>query len=63
PGGGRMKPPMPYSGGKQVIAEKIVARIPPHEGYVEPFARLHQYLIVACKGDPRRASRRLREEP
>lgn len=25
--------------------------------------RLHQYLIVACKGDPRRASRRLREEP
>jgi site-specific DNA-adenine methylase len=29
---------MPYSGGKQVIATRIAGLMPPHRGYVEPFA-------------------------
>lgn len=33
-----LAPPFPYFGGKQRIAEKIVALFPPHEHYVEPFA-------------------------
>lgn len=33
-----MKPPVPYYGGKQRIADDIVAVLPPHEHYVEPFA-------------------------
>ena len=33
-----MKPPMPYYGGKQRIAERIVAQFPPHRHYVEPYA-------------------------
>lgn len=32
-----MRPPFPYFGGKQRIAEKIVALLPPHDSYVEPF--------------------------
>lgn len=31
-------PPFPYFGGKQRIADKIVALFPAHEHYVEPFA-------------------------
>ena len=33
-----MKPPMPYYGGKQRIADRIVATFPDHLHYVEPFA-------------------------
>lgn len=33
-----MKPPMPYFGGKQRIADQIVATFPDHGHYVEPFA-------------------------
>ena len=33
-----MKPPFTYFGGKTSIAERIVALLPPHEHYVEPFA-------------------------
>lgn len=33
-----VKPPFPYFGGKTAVAEKIVALLPPHEHYVEPFA-------------------------
>ena len=33
-----MKPPMAYSGGKQNIAAMIVALMPPHLHYVEPYA-------------------------
>lgn len=33
-----MKPPMPYFGGKQTIADRIVALFPEHDGYIEPFA-------------------------
>jgi len=32
-----LKPPFTYFGGKTRIAEKIVALLPPHEHYVEPF--------------------------
>ena len=33
-----MKPPMPYYGGKQTVADQIVAMFPEHDGYVEPYA-------------------------
>jgi len=33
-----LKPPMPYAGGKQRVAETIVGLMPAHEHYVEPFA-------------------------
>lgn len=32
-----MKPALSYYGGKQLIADHIVALLPPHTGYVEPF--------------------------
>ncbi|WP_025158879.1 DNA adenine methylase [Leifsonia aquatica] len=32
-----LKPPFPYFGGKQRIAEQIVARFPKHDHYVEPY--------------------------
>lgn len=31
-------PPVPYFGGKQRVASKIVAHFPPHSHYVEPYA-------------------------
>jgi DNA adenine methylase len=33
-----VKPPFTYYGGKQQVADVIVALLPPHEHYVEPFA-------------------------
>ncbi|TKG57951.1 DNA adenine methylase [Prauserella endophytica] len=33
-----MRPPFAYFGGKTRLAEQIVAHLPPHEHYVEPFA-------------------------
>ena len=33
-----MKPPVPYFGGKQRLADWIVSLLPPHDHYVEPFA-------------------------
>lgn len=33
-----MKPPMPYYGGKQRIADHIIREFPDHAHYVEPFA-------------------------
>jgi len=32
------RPPFPYYGGKQLLAERLVALFPPHVHYVEPFA-------------------------
>ena len=32
-----MRPPIPYFGGKQTIAEQIIAAMPPHRHYVEPY--------------------------
>lgn len=32
-----MKTPIRYGGGKQQLAERIIALIPMHECYVEPF--------------------------
>lgn len=33
-----MKPPFPYYGGKQMLAERLVALLPSHRHYVEPYA-------------------------
>lgn len=33
-----MKPPIPYYGGKQMLADRIVSLFPAHEHYVEPYA-------------------------
>lgn len=33
-----MKPPMPYYGGKQTAANRIVSLFPRHDGYIEPYA-------------------------
>lgn len=32
-----MRPPIPYFGGKQTIADQIIAAMPPHRHYVEPY--------------------------
>ncbi len=33
-----MRPPFPYFGGKQTIADDLVALFPRHDGYIEPYA-------------------------
>lgn len=33
----RLRPPMPYVGGKQSMADQIVALMAPHDHYVEPY--------------------------
>lgn len=40
-----LKSPIPYFGGKRWLAERIVALIPPHVTYVEPFAGGAQVLF------------------
>jgi len=32
-----LKPPIPYFGGKQILAKRIVALLPEHEHYVDPY--------------------------
>jgi DNA adenine methylase len=41
-----VKPPMPYSGGKQSIAERIVDLFPAHDHYVEPFGGALSVLLA-----------------
>lgn len=41
-----MRPPMPYSGGKQRVADAIAELLPPHESYVEPFAGALSVLLA-----------------
>lgn len=41
-----MKPPMPYSGGKQVVAEAIAALFPAHDHYVELFGGALSVLLA-----------------
>lgn len=46
-----MKPPMPYSGGKQAVADWIVSLMPPHRGYIEPFAGALSVLLAKPKSE------------
>jgi len=34
----RLIPPLKWHGGKHYLAPQVVARMPPHRHYVEPFA-------------------------
>lgn len=41
-----MKPPMPYSGGKQSLAQTIADLFPAHDHYVEPFGGALSVLLA-----------------
>jgi DNA adenine methylase len=44
--GEALKPPFTFFGGKTALAERIVAMLPPHEHYVEPFAGSLSVLLA-----------------
>ncbi|PXY20345.1 DNA adenine methylase [Prauserella endophytica] len=68
-----MRPPFAYFGGKTRLAEQIVAQLPPHEHYVEPFAgslavllakpRSRMETVNDLDGDLMTFWRVLREQP
>jgi DNA adenine methylase len=41
-----MKPPMPYSGGKQRIAQQIADTFPAHQAYIEPYGGALSVLLA-----------------
>lgn len=41
-----LRPPMPYYGGKQTVAPRIVELLPPHQHYVEPYAGSLSVLLA-----------------
>ncbi len=40
------RPPFPYYGGKQMLADRIIPMLPPHEHYVEPYAGSLSMLLA-----------------
>jgi DNA adenine methylase len=45
-GGDVMRPPMPYFGGKMSLADRIIALLPPHKHYIEPYAGSLSVLLA-----------------
>lgn len=41
-----IKPPFPYYGGKQLLADRIIPLLPPHQHYVEPYAGSLSVLLA-----------------
>jgi DNA adenine methylase len=48
---GQILPPMPYYGGKMRLADRIVAHLPAHGHYVEPFAGSLAVLLAKPRAD------------
>ena len=48
---GRIMPPLKWHGGKYYIANQIVALMPPHLHYVEPYAGGLSVLLARDPGD------------
>lgn len=44
-----MKPPFPYFGGKQTLADRIVSLLPEHEHYVEPYCGSLAVLLAKAR--------------
>jgi DNA adenine methylase len=48
-GGGIVRPPVPYYGGKQTIGPHIAGLLPPHGHYVEPYAGSLAVLLAKAR--------------
>src|SRR5947199_4977691 len=51
--GDRLTPPLKWHGGKHYVAERVLALMPPHLHYVEPFFGGGQVLFARDPSDPR----------
>jgi len=41
-----MKPPFPYYGGKQMLADRVISLLPEHRHYVEPYGGSFAFLLA-----------------